>query len=140
MSDRFVTARAFLRPDPDESSQELVAIDIDEKVALLGELATWAKVSFVDKAGRPHIGWMLLTLLKEAKPSTLKLYDAPFGTGSNVVGEIVAELAQLPPWRKVLLRSADGSEARGWLNSEDADGPPVIQSLARQKARPAAMT
>jgi peptidoglycan hydrolase-like protein with peptidoglycan-binding domain len=127
MSDRFVTARAFLRPDPDESSQELVAIETDEKVALLGELASWAKVSFVDKAGRPHIGWMLLTLLKEAKPSTLKLYDAPFGTGSNVVGEIVAELAQLPPWRKVLVRSADGSQTRGWLNSEDADGPPVIR-------------
>ena len=94
-----------------------------------------------DKAGRPHIGWMLLTLLKEAKPSTLKLYEDPSGTGSNVVGEIVAELAQLPPWRKVLVRSVDGSEARGWLNSEDVSMVPrSSESLARQKARPAAMT
>ena len=92
MSDRIVKSRASLRPDPDDSSQELVVIESNQRVALLRELATWAKISFVDGAGAPYIGWIRSELLAEAKLSDIKLHDEPFGQMRIVRGEIVAEI------------------------------------------------
>jgi hypothetical protein len=126
VSDRFVTSETCLRPDPDEASQELVALEVNDKVVLLRELATWGKVSFVDGAGQSHIGWMQIALLREARAVPIKLYDEPFGAGVEILGEIVGEIVHLPPWRKVLVRLEDGTEQKGWIDSEESGSAPQI--------------
>src|SRR6201996_3906245 len=123
MADCIVISKASLRPDPDDSSAEILSLNAGDRVSQLRELSTWAKVSFTDQAIHAYLGWLHADVLKEAPATTFKLYDQPFGTPKEVSGSIIEERAQLLTWKKVRIRLEDGSAVEGWINTEDA--PPA---------------
>jgi len=116
MANYLVVSKASLRPDPDDTSREVVALDVNDSVAGLHELGIWEKVSFTDKDGHTHFGWVHAEALKEIQSSQFKLYDEPFGPSKIELGDLLEVKVVLPPWRKVRVKLQDGSVVEGWLD------------------------
>ena len=122
MSDYLVTVRTSLRPDPDDGSPEIISLEAASRVARLHDLGTWAKVSNTDQNGKTVLGWLHADVLKEITAAQITLFDEPFGQSRVVVGEVIGEKVQLPPWKKIRVRLADGSVVEGWVDTSGAAG------------------
>jgi len=120
MSDFIITSKTSLRPDPDDSSAEIVSLNPNDKAAKLHELGPWSKISYTDKTGQSFIGWIHTDVLSEITLTAIELFDAPFGQSKTVTGLIIAEKIQLAPWKKVQVRLTDGSVVDGWVTSATA--------------------
>ena len=79
MANFVVVSETSLRPDPDDTSQEVVGLKVNDTVAGLHQLATWEKVSFTDSTGHTFLGWVHVDALKEVQASQFKLYNEPLG-------------------------------------------------------------
>ena len=123
MANFVVVSRTSLRPDPDDTSQEVVGLKVNDTVAGLHQLATWEKASFTDPSGRSFLGWVHLDALKAVQASQFNLYNEPLGQSTLVTAELFEVKLVLSPWRKVRLLRADGSIIEGWLNDDDASAP-----------------
>src|SRR3984957_17802390 len=123
MANFVVVSRTPLRPDPDDTSQEVVGLKVNDTVAGLHQLATWEKASFTDPSGRSFLGWVHLDALKAVQASQFNLYNEPLGQSTLVTAELFEVKLVLSPWRKVRLLRADGSIIEGWLNDDDASAP-----------------
>lgn len=137
MSPYIVTAETSLRPDPDIESSGAITLTPDDYVTLVRVLADWSKITFVDKAGQNHLGWVPSTSIREAEGAPIALFDQPLSDKSReVFGEIVETLGELAgkPWKMVRVRTFDGSMVIGWINAGTT--PPVTPAPAAQPDEP----
>jgi hypothetical protein len=124
MQNFIVASRTPLRPDPDDQSQEIHVLEINDRVAHLHEIGDWSKISFADQSGRTLIGWVHTNVLKEVQSAQIPLFDAPFGQSRIVSGDVIEVRVALPPWRKVRVRLLDGSVVEGWVDDSQLDPGP----------------
>jgi hypothetical protein len=135
MQNFIVVSRTPLRPDPDEQSDEIHRLEVNDIVAHLHGIGAWSKISFVKQSGQTLIGWVPTNALKEAQAAQIALFDAPFGQSRIVSGDVIEVRITLPPWRKVRVRLQDGAVVEGWIDggdtgsgggegASDADQPP----------------
>ncbi|MBZ9814748.1 peptidoglycan-binding domain-containing protein [Mesorhizobium sp. CA7] len=115
MAQLMVKSPSKLWPDPDESSPASAELKAGDRVDRLKELGSWSKITCTDQAGQERLGWLPSELLGEVAAAGIELFDEPFGTATCVTGEIVEKGPELPPWRKVMVRIADGTVIRGWI-------------------------
>ena len=120
MTDYVVIAKTSLRPDPDDTSPEVLGLEIDDRIVGLREFKPWMKVSLTAKDGAAHLGWVHLDTIKESQAKQFQLYDQPEGEARTVTGDITGVRVDLPPWCKVDVLLADGGVATGWISSESA--------------------
>jgi hypothetical protein len=122
MANYAVIIKASLRPDPDDSSAELLSLEVGDIIAPIRSLEKWLKVSFTDKAGVTHLGWVRSEALKEVQAQQFQLYDEPFGQAKAVSGNLTEVRVTLIQWQKVRIQLWDGSLAEGWIDSNQATG------------------
>jgi hypothetical protein len=60
-----VVSETSLRPDPDETSPEVIKLVAGDKVSSSKELGTWRKVSHSAKDGNSYFGWVLSNTLSQ---------------------------------------------------------------------------
>jgi hypothetical protein len=120
LTDFIFIAQTSLRPDPDDSSPAVIAVNIGDKVSALREVKPWMKVSFNGVDGKQHFGWVHSDVLKESTAEKIQLFDEPVGQSEIVTGSVVGVRLQLPPWRKVDVRLADGSVVNGWIDASSS--------------------
>ncbi|SEI01823.1 Putative peptidoglycan binding domain-containing protein [Methylobacterium sp. 275MFSha3.1] len=125
MTNCVVITKTSLRPDPDDTSAEVMGLDIGHEVVVLRELKPWTKVSVASTGAQTYLGWVHSDALKENQTKPIHLYDQPEGEGTTVIGDIVGVRLRLPPWSKADVRLADGRVTTGWISSaEPGSGTP----------------
>jgi hypothetical protein len=105
----------IIRPDPDDTSPEIVALNVGDEVSTVRELLPWIKVSFADKQNRQYNGWIPADKLNAIHAQPVRLFNEPEGQPEDVCGEIIGIRLQLPPWQKIDVRLADGTAKSGWI-------------------------
>lgn len=130
MAHYVVVTKTSLRPDPDDTSPELVGLDVGKEVVVLRELKPWTKVSVAVTRDNTCLGWIRWETLKESQAQPIRLFDQPEGQATTVTGDIVSIRLRLPPWSKADVRLPDGTVRTGWITS---DG----QESETEKPRPA---
>ena len=83
MADYVVVTRASLRPDPDDTSPEVVGLEVNDRAAALRELKPWMKVSVVAKDGSAYLGWVHSDVLRQSQAKPIQLYDEPEGEATT---------------------------------------------------------
>jgi peptidoglycan hydrolase-like protein with peptidoglycan-binding domain len=117
-----VVSETSLRPDPDETSPEVIKLVAGDKVSSSKELGTWRKVSHSAKDGNSYFGWVLSNTLSQDQAKQFQIFDEPDGVARTVIGEISGVRLELPPWRKVDVTLSDGSAISGWIVADAAGG------------------
>jgi hypothetical protein len=122
IADYRIITKTSLRPDPDDSSKELISLGVGIVVSVLRTLGTWSKVSYTDGEGATFVGWVHSDALKKTQAHDFELFDAPYGQSRTVTGDLIEVLRELPPWQKISIRLNDGSAVTGWIDTSTSSG------------------
>jgi len=139
MTDYVVVTRTSLRPDPDDTSPEVVMLEVGKEVVVLRELRPWTKVSVAGTEDNTYIGWIHSDVLKVSRDKPIRLFDQPEGQATTVTGDIVNVRLRLVPWSKVNVRLPDGSVRTGWITSDGQESgagtpSPAVEERPRDES------